>query len=90
MYTNFFEVYLHLMRLQHAAEEAIAEERNQRKRRGRVGDAPAERKGGAADSTVTAALNRTQEQADVLDDGVENGRSKGEMLMECVVKVSLP
>lgn len=36
---------------------------------------------------VSTALNGAHEEADVLEDGLDQGRSSGEMLMECVVKV---
>lgn len=72
-----------------AAEEVVPQDGNQRKRRGRIGNNDNERVGAAADNAAPAAMNGVHDQADVLDDAQENDRSKGEMLMECVVKVCM-
>lgn len=70
-------------------EETHAEEGPQRKRRGRIGSALAEHVGSASDTAAPAAFNGSHDQADVLEEGSEDARSKGDVLMECVVKVSL-
>ena len=73
------------MKLHHVcADDATADDGQQRKRRGRIGNVAAEPSTGAKDNQRHAALEPVE---DMLSGDADGDRSSGEMLMECVVKV---
>lgn len=68
------------------ADDVAADDGQQRKRRGRIGNMAAEPSASMKDSLGNAALEPAE---NMLADGFDGDRSSGEMLMECVVKVGL-
>lgn len=66
------------------AEDATADDGQQRKRRGRIGNMAAEPSASMQDTVGNAAMEPVE---NILADGLDGDRSSGEMLMECVVKV---
>lgn len=67
------------------ADDASADDGQQRKRRGRIGNMASEPSASTKDSQRAAALETAE---DMLMDSPDADRSSGELLMECVVKVT--
>lgn len=68
------------------ADDVAADDGQQRKRRGRIGNMAAEPSASMKDSLGNPALEPAE---NMLADGLDGDRSSGEMLMECVVKVRI-
>lgn len=74
----------HCADISSCADDATADDGQQRKRRGRIGNMAAEASAPTKDSQRATALEPAE---DLLADGPDGDRGSGEMLMECVVKV---
>ncbi len=68
------------------ADAAAEDGQQQRKRRGRIGNMVGEPSASTRDNQGLSAVEPAE---DMLTDSLDGDRSNGEMLMECVVKVSV-
>ena len=68
------------------ADDAAEDGQQQRKRRGRIGNMAGEPSASTRDNQGLSAIEPAE---DMLTDSLDGDRSNGEMLMECVVKVSI-